>query len=53
MSLDAVGVVCENIESSIEFYGMLGLDFKASGEGHYEAVTPSGLSFNCRKFGIC
>lgn len=43
MSLDAVGVVCENIESSIEFYGMLGLDFKASGEGHYEAVTLSGF----------
>ena len=43
MSLDAVGVVCENIESSIAFYELLGLDFKASGEGHHEAVTLSGF----------
>jgi len=43
MSLDAVGVICENIESSIEFYELLGLEFKASGEGHHEAVLPSGI----------
>ena len=43
MSLDAIGVVCEDIESSIAFYGLLGVDFKVSGEGHYEAVTPGGI----------
>jgi uncharacterized glyoxalase superfamily protein PhnB len=43
MSLDAIGIVCEDVKSSIEFYELLGLEFKASGKGHHEAVLPSGI----------
>ena len=43
MSLDAVGIICDDPELSIDFYMLLGLDFKLLGEGHYEAIMPSGL----------
>ncbi len=43
MNLAALGIACENIQQTIEFYQILGLQFEASGEDHYEATTPSGL----------
>lgn len=43
MNLAALGIACKNIQQTIEFYQLLGLQFEASGEDHYEATTPSGL----------
>ena len=43
MSLDAIGIVSEDVDASIAFYGLLGLSFKALGNGHYEALMPSGI----------
>ncbi|WP_127714364.1 VOC family protein [Halobacteriovorax sp. HLS] len=44
MSLDAIGICSKNIPESIEFYSLLGIEFKElGGEGHYEALTRSGL----------
>lgn len=42
--LDAIGIVCENIDRSKEFYKHLGLEFESIGsEDHWEAQTPNGL----------
>lgn len=44
MNIDAIGVICENIQQSIRFYELFGLKLKREGEGdHWEALTPSGL----------
>lgn len=45
MSFDAIGIVSENVERAIVFYGLLGVTFtRASPAGeHYEATTPSGV----------
>ena len=44
MKLAAVGLVVEDIQRSITFYRILGLDFQSHGTGeHYEAVTENGL----------
>ena len=44
MSLDVVGIVSENIESSFKFYKLLGVTFKAiDSSKHLEATTPSGV----------
>lgn len=43
MSLDAIGIACRNIDKSIEFYNLLGVEFKEFGEGHFEGKTKSGV----------
>ena len=43
MGLDAIGIPCKEAEKSIKFYSLLGLNFKKYGEGHWEAVTTSGV----------
>ncbi len=43
MSLDAIGIACRDIESTIKFYQILGIQFKEFGEGHFEGTTSSGL----------
>lgn len=44
MSLDAVGIVCESIEKSIEFYNLFGIEFEqVGGPDHFEGKTPTGL----------
>ncbi len=44
MSLDAIGIVSKDIEQSIKFYGLLGVDLKQEGgPDHYEGTTPSGV----------
>ena len=44
MSLDAVGVVCENLKESVRFYSLLGVSFvEFEGEEHFEGETPSGV----------
>ena len=44
MSFDAVGIVSEDIESSVKFYKLLGVTFKAiDSSEHLEAMTPSGV----------
>ncbi|HYX77092.1 MAG TPA: VOC family protein [Gaiellaceae bacterium] len=41
--LNAIGVVCSNMERSIGFYRLLGLDLpETPGEGHIEATMASG-----------
>ncbi len=41
--LDAIGIVCADIEESLRFYRLLGLEFPQSSEDHVEATTPGGL----------
>lgn len=43
MSLDAIGTVCTDVEKSIEFYNILGVEFEEFGEGHFEGTTPIRL----------
>lgn len=44
MSLDAIGLVSQNCEKSLQFYEKLGLKFESFGDGgHYEAQTLSGV----------
>ena len=44
MSFDAIGIVCEDLSKSIEFYSLFGLKFEKFGEGdHVEATTKSGV----------
>jgi catechol 2,3-dioxygenase-like lactoylglutathione lyase family enzyme len=43
MSLDAIGIACKDIQKTIQFYGLLGLEFKEFGEGHFEATTSGGM----------
>jgi len=44
MSLDAIGIVSQDISKSIEFYEILGVSLKEEGgPGHYEGKTLSGV----------
>lgn len=43
MSLDAIGIACRDIQKTIQFYEIFGLQFEKSGDDHYEATMPSGL----------
>lgn len=43
MSLDAIGIAAKDVNETISFYEILGLNFKEFGEGHFEATLPSGL----------
>jgi uncharacterized glyoxalase superfamily protein PhnB len=43
MSLDAIGISCADLNKSIQFYNLLGIQFKEFGEGHYEGKTSSGM----------
>ena len=44
MSLDAIGIISQNIEKSIKFYGILGVHLKKTGgSDHFEGTTPSGV----------
>ena len=44
MSFDAVGIICKDIQKSIEFYKILGVGFQQEGgPGHYEFKTSSGV----------
>ena len=42
-SLDAVGIIAADPDASLAFYGRLGLEFTAYGEGHHEAVMTNGF----------
>lgn len=41
--LDAIGIPAKDINETLKFYGLLGLEFKEYGEGHFESTLPSGL----------
>lgn len=41
--LDAIGIVVSDLPTSLRFYRLLGVPFPEDGEGHVEAVLPSGL----------
>ncbi|MDA8793130.1 VOC family protein [Bacteriovoracaceae bacterium] len=43
MSLDAIGIACKDLQKSILFYELLGIEFKEFGEGHFEGTTKNGL----------
>jgi catechol 2,3-dioxygenase-like lactoylglutathione lyase family enzyme len=44
--LNAVGIVASDMEQSIRFYRLLGLDVpETPGEGHVDAFLPSGVRF--------
>jgi len=42
---DALGIVCKDINTSLRFYGLLGVPvpMDSEGEDHVEAVLPNGL----------
>jgi uncharacterized glyoxalase superfamily protein PhnB len=40
--LSAIGIVVSDLQRSIAFYRLLGVDFPDEGEGHIEATLPSG-----------
>jgi catechol 2,3-dioxygenase-like lactoylglutathione lyase family enzyme len=41
--LNAIGIVASDMERSLAFYRLLGLDFPEDGEGHIEATTATGF----------
>ncbi len=44
--LNAIGVIASDMERSLAFYGLLGLELpETPGEGHIQAVMPNGVSF--------
>lgn len=43
MSLDAIGLISDDVNATSDFYKLLGLTLEEIGEGHYEAVTASGV----------
>lgn len=42
-SLDAIGLVCDDLAATLAFYRTLGLDLPDVGEGHVETTTAGGL----------
>jgi catechol 2,3-dioxygenase-like lactoylglutathione lyase family enzyme len=42
MNLDAIGLIVEDIQKTVKFYNLFGLEFTEYGEGHLEAITKSG-----------
>ena len=43
MNLSAIGIACKDINSTISFYELFDLSFEELGDGHFEAITKSGL----------
>ena len=43
ISLDAIGIVTSNMEKSLEFYSLLGVDVPKSLDDHVEARLSSGI----------
>jgi uncharacterized glyoxalase superfamily protein PhnB len=41
--VNAIGLITTNMERTLEFYKILGLNFQKYSEGHYEATTESGF----------
>ena len=41
--LNAIGIVSSDLERSIAFYRLLGVNLPDDGEGHIEATLPSGV----------
>jgi uncharacterized glyoxalase superfamily protein PhnB len=40
---DCLGIAVKDMQSSIDFYNLLGLEFTKFGEEHFEAKTESGI----------
>jgi uncharacterized glyoxalase superfamily protein PhnB len=41
--LDAIGIHCADMNKSVRFYRLLGLNFPDSAEDHIEATAPNGM----------
>ncbi len=41
--LDAIGIICDDVGATLDFYGLLGFELPEEREGHVEIVLPSGL----------
>jgi len=41
--LNAIGIITTDMAASIRFYGLLGLDFPDTAEGHIETTLPNGI----------
>ena len=41
--LNAIGIVASDVERSVAFYRLLGVELSEIGEGHLEAQLPSGI----------
>jgi uncharacterized glyoxalase superfamily protein PhnB len=41
--LNAIGIVASDVERSVAFYGLLGVELSEIGEGHLEAQLPNGI----------
>ena len=42
MSLEAIGIISENINKSIRFYGILGVHFSKTGTDHWDGKASGG-----------
>ncbi len=43
MNIEAIGIVGRDIKETIRFYGVLGIEFKELGDGHFEGVSSNGV----------
>ncbi len=44
MSLQAIGIVSEDVARTLAFYKLLGVELKKTGDGdHYDATLPNGM----------
>ncbi len=44
MSLDAIGIISSNLDKSVKFYAIIGVEIKEAGSpDHLEGKTPSGV----------
>lgn len=43
MQLDAIGIACKDVQETIKFYNLFGIEFKKLGEDHFEGLTQRGL----------
>jgi catechol 2,3-dioxygenase-like lactoylglutathione lyase family enzyme len=42
--LDAIGIISSDVAKSLEFYKLLGVEFRKGGDGdHYETTLPNGM----------
>jgi catechol 2,3-dioxygenase-like lactoylglutathione lyase family enzyme len=53
MSLDAIGIVSRNPETSVQFYALLGVELaQTGGPDHFEGRTPTGVRIMVDSIGL-
>ena len=53
MSLQAIGIVSEDLQKAVRFYKLLGVELKeAGGADHYDATLPNGMKLMVDTVGL-